>query len=201
MDLSLDYHALRSASVDAQIGKCTVRVPSAEHDLLAACAAGARMKPEASVQWLVDVARIAQTPSPRLDWEKLLGLAREQGQTLRLHSTVAYLARGLDVSLPVQASRLRELPSVPIRERLAYRCAGVSVTGLGSLPQAIGEHLAATRSRSALGAVLTFPDFLRRRWELEHRWQLPIAGGRRIVARVTGGRTPDRDLSTDRSLV
>jgi hypothetical protein len=201
VELSLDHGALLRESVAVQVGRSTVRAPSAEHDLLAACAAGGRMKPVPSVQWLVDVARIAQAATPELDWERVLGLAREQGQAVRVHGTVAYLGNTLDVSLPAGAGRLRETPRVPVRERLAYRCAGAPATGLGSLPQAIGEHLNATRSSSGIEAVITFPEYLRRRWQLEHRWQLPIAGGRRIFDRITNRARPDRDLSGDRSAV
>jgi hypothetical protein len=51
----------------------------------------------------------------------------------------------------------------------------------GSFPQALAEHLGATAGRSALATVAALPAFLRERWELDHAWQLPVAGGRRAL--------------------
>jgi hypothetical protein len=199
VELSLDYNALQAASGSVQIGSCQVRVPCPEHDLLAACAAGGRMKPVPSVQWLVDMARIAQTAAPRLDWEKLLGLAGDQAQTLRLCQAMTYLEGSLGVRLPATMSPLPDTAGVAVRERVAYRCAGISVPGVGSLPQAIGEHIVATRARPGIEAVITFPGFMRRRWELNHWWQLPLAGIRRVAALVARGPKPKGHQSVDRA--
>jgi hypothetical protein len=192
VELSLDYAALRPAAATVQVGRCTALAPSAEHDLLAAVATGARSKPVRSIQWLVDAAQISQSLTGSRDWESMLALARDQGQSYRLHQTFAYLAGVLAVSLPPAAARVRDAPAVPVRERVAYRLAGASVGGAGSLPHALAEHLVDTRATPGMQALITLPRFLRLRWQVEHGWQLPLAGGRRAVGVLVrrAGRKP-----------
>jgi hypothetical protein len=81
-----------------------------------------------------------------------------------------------------------DLPGESRRERIAYRCAGVSVPGLGSLPQAIGEYLTATRDSSRWRTVASFPGFLQRRWTLASRRQIPAAAAQRIAGALQRSR-------------
>lgn len=188
VELQLPSHELRAASISAEIGRCTVNALAPEHELLVACVAGERVRPVRSVQWLVDVAQILLTTSAEVDWERLRALACVHGQVLRLRQALRYVAVLLEVPVPAAAVQMLDSVVVRRRERIAYTCAGASVRGLGSLPQAIGEHLVATRDMTALAAARTAPAFLRKRWRLEHSWQLPLAGGRRAYGVLTGGR-------------
>ena len=63
-------------------------------------------------------------------------------------------------------------------------CTVGAVRGPGSLPVLLGEHVAATADRSVLGAVATFPGFLRDQWYLTRTWHVPIAAGKRIMRRL-----------------
>lgn len=188
VDLQIPSGELRATSTPVQIGRASVNALAPEHELLVACVAGQRRKPVRSVQWLVDVAQILMTAGADIDWQRLGTLAAAHGQALRLRWALAYVAGVMAVPVPAPAAQMLDAVVIPARERLAYACAGAAVPGLGSLPQAIGEHLAATRERSAAAAVLSFPGFLRRRWGLNHGWQLPLAGGRRAYGLLTGGR-------------
>jgi Uncharacterised nucleotidyltransferase len=188
VDLQLPVDELRAVSTPVQIGRATVNALAPDHELLVACVAGQRRKPVRSVQWLVDVAQILTTAGAELDWQRLEALAAGHGQALRLRQALGYVAGVLEVPVPAAGAQMLDSLVIPGREHLAYACAGAAVRGLGSLPQAIGEHLVATRERSVIAAALTFPGFLRRRWGVDHGWQLPLAGGRRAYGLITGGR-------------
>jgi hypothetical protein len=191
VELGPDGGAMRVASVSVEVGRARIRALAPGDDLLVACVAGARTRPIRSVQWLVDIVQIMRTSSASVDWRRLLALAAARGQTLRLQQTFSYLSTVLHLPTPAEAQEvLAELP-VAVRERVAYACAGASMNGLGSLPQALGEHLVATRRRSPWGTLVTLPGFLRQRWEVDHGWQLPVAGGRRAYEVLT--RSPERE--------
>jgi hypothetical protein len=188
VDLDLPPGELRAVSTPVQVGRAGVNTLAPEHELLVACVAGQTRKPVRSVQWVVDVAQIVKTAGAEIDWPRLVALARAHGHALRLRQALAYVSGVLEVPVPTAVAPMLDAVVITGRERLAYACAGASVRGFGSLPQGVAEHLTATRERSTLSAVLSFPGFLRRRWGVEHGWQLPLAGGRRAYGLLTGSR-------------
>lgn len=159
-----------------------VAVPalSPSDDLLAAIVMGARARPVPSLDWLLDAAAILRRARERLDWDRVLALATASGQALRLRDTLAYLGC-LGVEAPAEACARLDAYQPTRRERLAYACAGAASPRLRSLPQALGQHLAETAGSSRCRALATFPGFLRRRWQLAHGWQVPLAAARRAA--------------------
>jgi hypothetical protein len=177
-ELELDLARLAPAAIELQIVRCTVPTLPPEYELLGLCAAGARIKPVRSVQWLVDLAQILQTTAATLSWALVVELAADQGQTPALRRSLAYLEDVLELPVPPAGrSALRDARASG-RERAAYACAATSIPGAGSFPQAIAEHLIATRNRSFAAALAGFPGFLGRRWGTRLR-RLPPPGPRR----------------------
>ena len=168
------------AAVDIDANGVPVPALSPGDDLLSAIVTGARANPTRSLQWIVDAAMILRTPE-QIDWERFCRIGIERGQGLRLRETLRYLEGLLDSAPPpaVQESLDRRKP--PARERLTYAFTARSIPGLGSFPQALGEHLGATTGRSSWATAATLPAFLRTRWNVEHTWQLPFAGGQRAL--------------------
>lgn len=178
-DFAPSLPTLAAATVELEFGGRSVRAVSPADDLLLACVRGARVWPVRSVQWLVDIVQILRSTADEVDWERLLDLAAQHLQTVRLEQALGYLEELVGVPLPAApASRRRP---VGRRERLAYRCGGASVPGLGGLPQALGEHLCRSRDLSPLDTAGAFPGFLRQRWEVERNWQLPAVAARRAL--------------------
>jgi Uncharacterised nucleotidyltransferase len=174
---------LWEAAVEVDVNRTPVRMLPPTDDLLATIVTGARANPIRSVQWIVDAAMILRS-SEEIDSERLCRIGIERGQGLRLGNALEYLQRLLgSAPLPaVQESLGRWKPSA--RERFTYACTSRSMPVLGSFPQALGEHLGATAGRSAWATVAALPAFLRARWELDHAWQLPVAGGRRALRQL-----------------
>jgi hypothetical protein len=167
-------------AVDLDVNDSSVRALSPTDDLLATIVTGARPNPARSVQWIVDATMILQT-AEQIDWERLCRIGIERSQGLRLRDALEYLQRLLGSAAPVAVEESLDRRRPSGRERLMYACTARSTPRLGSLPQAIGEHLGATTGRSAWATTAALPGFLRRRWELEHPWQLPVAGGQRAL--------------------
>lgn len=188
VELPIPLDELEAASVGIELNGSSIRTLAVEHDLLAACAEGARAKPVRSIQWLVDVCQILRVCANEISSERLLATASRHGQTLRLRRALEYVGTVLGVAVPAHVKEQLERASPPARERAAFVCAGVHAPWLGSLPQALAEHLVATRTRSAGAALASFPEFLRRRWSVAHSWELPVAGSRRAFAAITSRR-------------
>jgi hypothetical protein len=159
-----------------------IPVPGPTETLLAVCVSGARVKPIASIQWIVDAVMI--TRRDEIDFLHLVELARSRGQTLRLREALNYLSTLPETSIPGPVLAELDAAAVSLRERLAYTLAAGSLRAGGSLPEHASRHLAAAANRSLPGAVATFPGYLRRRWGLSHTWDLPFAAGRRIARRL-----------------
>lgn len=168
------------AAGDLDANGAPVRALSPTDDLLATIVTGARATPMRSVQWLVDAAMILRAPE-QIDWERLCRIGVERGQGLRLRAALECLRQLLGPPPPFSVPEPLERRKPPGRERLTYACSARMIPGLGSLPQALGEHLGATAGRSAWATTAALPGFFRERWQLEHTWQLPVAGGRRAV--------------------
>jgi hypothetical protein len=124
--LALGGELLRSPPVIVKMRATEVAGVSAEHELLIACAAGARVRPVRSVQWLVDVAQIMASAAQTLDWARLGGLARAQRQVLRLQRSLLYLSRVVGVMPSSGAQELLAL-TPGHQERVDYLARGVNL--------------------------------------------------------------------------
>lgn len=156
-------------------------------DLLATIVTGARVAPGGSIQWIVDVAMILRSVPDRIDWDRLTQMGIAAGQGLRLRDALEYVHRLVGLVAPAPVIRRLEEWRPSRRERLIHACSVREVRGLGSFPQAIGEHLFATTGRSTTATIAALPEFLCRRWQLERSWQLPLAGGRRAYRTLVRG--------------
>jgi hypothetical protein len=166
-----------------EVAGAEVLVPNPTDALLEVCVSGARLGPLPRTQWIADAAWVLRRCE--IDWERLLRIGLARAQAPRLRDAFDYLRRLPVPDVPQEVLvRLEEAGSTR-RERLVYLLSTRSARGLGSMPETIAEHLAATGGASIVSTVTTFPRRLRDKWGLEHSWQLPLAAGRRAVR---GGR-------------
>lgn len=178
-------------SVEYQdIGGVAVPVLTPTETLLVVCASGAREGPTPDVQWLADAAMIIRTHE--LDWDRLVERAAATHQTTRLKAALEYLDRLPGPHTPPVVGEMLAAQPVSRRDRISFRLASGGPRVLGALPTSLAEHLAATRERSAIHAIASFPAFLLDRWDLHHLWQLPGAIGRRTARRLTRGHADER---------
>ena len=183
---------LWSAAVDVEANGVPAAALSPTDDLLAAIVTGARATPTRSIQWIVDAAMILRTPE-QIDSERLCRIGIERGQGMRLRNALEFVRRLLGSSPLPAAQETLDRWKPTQRERLTYAFTARMVPGLGSLPQALGEHLGATTGSSTSATAAALPRFFRERWELEHTWQLPVEGGRRVFRSLMRPRAAPAD--------
>jgi hypothetical protein len=175
----------RAATIDLR--GTSVPALAETDDLLAAIVTGARAVSGRPIQWLVDAAVILRHAQGRIDWERLVALGVDAGQGLRLRDALAALDPLVGPVVPVEIRKRLAEQRPTARERLIYACTTTTARPLGSFPQAVGEHLAETAGSSAAATIRRLPAFLRRRWEIEHTWQLPLAGAERALRAIRRG--------------
>jgi polysaccharide transporter, PST family len=174
--------ALWNAAQMQDVSGNEVLVPTPTDALLAVLVGGARRGPIPRTQWVTDAALIIR--AAEIDWDRLLELGVEHGQTVRLREALRYLLSLPDRWPPRLHDGYQWLLRRPTtrRETLGYSFSSGSLARLGGFAEAIAEHLAATDGDSPARTVRRFPARLRERWGLAHSWQLPLALGRRMIA-------------------
>jgi Uncharacterised nucleotidyltransferase len=176
---------LWTAHETLDLGGVAIPVPSPTDTFLAICVLHARAEGGANVQWIVDAKALLAN---EIDWERLLEIASERRQALRLWNALGYLA-ALPGPRPPR-SILDRLARAKIggRERLAYLCTAGSIKGPGAMPELVAEHVAATADEPLFSAIWTLPAHLRDSWGLSQLRQVPLAAGRRAIRLLTSGR-------------
>jgi polysaccharide transporter, PST family len=168
------------AAEEQRIGESVVLVPTPTDALLATCVAGARYGPLPTTQWLTDAVMILRTAE--VDWDRVIDLAVTHRQQLRLREALACLLE-LPVPVPdrVHAAHAWLAGQQPTRrDRLAFELSSGRLARHGGLPHALAELVAQTSGESLARTAARLPRHLCARWNVEHRWQLPFAAGRRV---------------------
>jgi len=149
---------------------------------LAACVAGARYGPLPPTQWLTDAVMILR--SGELEWDRIVDFAVVHRQHLRLRGALGCL---LELPIPVP-QRVADAYAwlaqwrPTRRDRLVFALSNGTLARRGGLADALAELLATT-SEESLGRTATrLPGHLCARWGVTHRWQLPVAAGRRLFS-------------------
>ncbi|HEU5243078.1 MAG TPA: oligosaccharide flippase family protein [Gaiellaceae bacterium] len=164
-----------------RVGETDVLVPSPTDALLESCVAGVRYGPLPPTQWLTDAVMILRTAE--LDWDRVIDLAVTHRQHLRLREALACLL-DLPVPLPerVHAAHAWLAGQQPSRrERIAFELSSGRLARHGGLPHGLAELVAQTTGEPLVRTATRLPRHLCARWSVEHRWQLPLAAGRRML--------------------
>lgn len=163
-----------------------VTVPTATETLFVVVVRHARLAAPGNVQWIVDAKLIV---AAGVDWQRLIMLGDAYGQLPRIRDALELLARLPGASAPAEVRAELDRRRGDGRARLAYVCTNGTLTGPGRLPALVADHVAETADRSVLGAIATFPRFLRRRWGLARGRDVPRAVGARALRYLRGRRS------------
>lgn len=172
-DSSLDTRFWRDA-VDLQLPGSTTRTLSPTHHLFHACVHGVPFCPVPSFRWIADAAFILRGPSP-IDWLEFLRCTADFHLPVLVTHALGYLREEIDA--PVPESVLQQLQGgVPPRWELA------EFRHLTHHPPTLHpawlwhRHQRQFALHPAPGAgnrIASYLDFVRIRWELPSRWDLP----------------------------
>jgi hypothetical protein len=153
-------------------------------ELLFICGLGARTLAFPSVQWLLDAAKLLDSPNGPAP-AGAVARARAFHLIEPLRDTVRYLAsvsrsRVLDDYVEVLAAE----PMLR-RESLAYRLGGASTDRLGGAPLTLGSHLRASASEPVPRLLTRFPRHLQEAWELESVRDVPAVALKKLTRLAT----------------
>jgi hypothetical protein len=153
--------------------------------LIHVCVHGFSWNPVPPLRWIADAAVLLQAESA-LDWASVLARAKEAHLTLPLYMSLHYLQALLDLDIP--ASVMRDLQTAPVsliervRMNIALRPLGVP----SNLLLHYDRYYNVRRVQNLPPSLLGFMRYLQQVWGVDHVWQTPLHGVRRISRFVRG---------------
>ena len=163
-------------AVPVQLGNFTTKALNPTDTLLHVCVHGARWSTMPPMRWVADAMMIIRVARDRIEWPRLLRLARNRRLSLPLGRALGYLIENMRAPIPpAVVNELRDMPTT-WSERMEYR--------MFSRPRKTGEHYSALpvlwfvhrrldNARSGFHSALTFPLYLQHCFALEQFSDLP----------------------------
>ncbi len=138
-------------------------------------------------RWVADAAMIMNTSGLEIDWNRIVGLARQHRLTLPLKDTLGYLRNLLDIPVPLPI--LQQIKNSPTSkaERVEYEARTYP-------PEQIGlaltfwlyyrRYLRLMENAGLFHKLIGFPRFLQHLSRTDHLWQVPFYAIKRILYRL-----------------
>jgi hypothetical protein len=152
---------------------------------------GVRWNPEPPVRWIADAMLILKTRGDAIDWNRIVQLAEQRRIADRLYLGLKYLETLLDAGIPSRV--LAALAALPRSwtERIEARSVLVDQhayynTPLGNLWMLLSEYTRFGRGQTIGAFINGFSHYLRYRWDLQGRSQIPAMVIRGVWKRIAG---------------
>jgi len=163
-----------------------VRVLDPADQLLHVCAHGAAWNPIHPLRWAADAFKVIEVAGERLDWERLVEMARRGRLTAPFADSLAFLAEDLEAPVPDAARRALAQTPVSRAERRAHEALAQPPSSRRSLAM-LAWFRERHRAQAALdGTKPGFTGFVRYMqgfWGLERPSQVPAYAARRLLRR------------------
>jgi hypothetical protein len=145
--------------------------------LLVVVVHGMRSNEEPVIRWVADAVTIVREAGARLDWDRLVRQAQQRQLTERLRLGLLYLAREMDVPVPIEVFARLAAVRLSVMERLETRhaLAPLAVRSRSVLGDLIPLWASYRRFLGDVGPWRTlagFPDYLLYMWHLGTRREL-----------------------------
>jgi hypothetical protein len=152
----------------------------ATDDLVHTCIHAARYNDFPPVRWAADAMHILRSTRYPVEWERLLGLARDLRLSLSLHAALSYLAGALEAPIPAAVlSALEAMPVTPA-ERRFYEIK-VSRPGLlHGFPLIWYQYERLARGTGQRPSLPGYLRFIQHAWSLPRARDIPAYGWRRL---------------------
>jgi hypothetical protein len=156
---------------------------------------GVRWNDEPPIRWIPDAITILRVAGKEIAWDDLVEHARERQVAYRLRLGLEFLRQTFDTTIPDRTvGALRVLGTSPIQ-----RVENTSVlrdqshlrnTPLGMLWLIFSEYCRYARHEKPFAFAVGFTHYLRFRWELRGRLEIPGVVMRGTLKRLRRARTP-----------
>lgn len=152
--------------------------------LLHVCVHAAMWNPVPPVRWAADAAMIIRTSPGRLDWDRLLDMARRKRLIVPLKETLLLLQKilGIDVPGPFLKSLHAVLPSQG--EIIHHRQQAEFSTLLGRFPSKVSAYLHIMEGAKATEILAGLPRYFQMIWGMKSPWLFPFEFMRRGMLRL-----------------
>ncbi len=141
--------------------------------LLHVCIHGSRGAPARVLHWIPDALAILRQDGEALDWNRVVGEARDRRLSLALGRSLRYLQVTFGAPIPETAIRALEEARHGWLERLDYRAQGGAPAARWMVVRDVCRYLRLTRAVPLWRRPWGFPGYLQRLWGLDHLWDLP----------------------------
>ncbi|NJN81556.1 MAG: nucleotidyltransferase family protein [Caldilineaceae bacterium] len=175
-----------SHAIPLEVGEAQTLTLAPSDQLLHVCAHGASWNRTPSFRWVLD-AWLVLHKGGEVDWGRLVSQAERCDVVLPVADTLGYLRSAFDAPIPEEV--VRELSSRPVGRvtRKGYEVMAVPDSQKGPI-RTFWRHYArfyhSEFRSSALLQPLHFLRFMMCMWGVDHLWQLPQVGFRKMVQRV-----------------
>ncbi|ODT74915.1 hypothetical protein ABS71_05125 [bacterium SCN 62-11] len=166
------------------LGATVTRVLNSTHQLLHVLVHGVKCTGASPCNWVADACAILDSAAV-IDWEEFVECARRRRVVLPIALGLRFLKES--VGRPVPESVLRELDSTPVNwvDRTYFKSKIRGGTDRLAMLRPFLEYVRNERA-TGLGSLFGFLRFLRDRWHLQRKRQLPGRIWARLQKRLSG---------------
>lgn len=165
-------------AISAQVGEVPMRILNSADMLLHICMHGYRWNATPPIRWVADASTILNAASDDLDWERLIAQAQKRELILVMRTALGYLSDRMNAPVPAQVMQRLGAMRVSRLERTDFAARTIPPQMLGLKLYWVGYlRLARSGELGPLGLM----EYLRRVWDLEHVWQVPLYAFSRAV--------------------
>lgn len=173
-------------SVPLHLGGVEVRAMSPTDTLLHTVVHGIRYNSESVIRWIPDALTILESARADIDWDLLLQQAERRRVRLRLETGLRYLRDAFGAAVPARALDGGRTTFV---ERFELRYTRLDAAGrralfLGAYPFLFIGYLRFVAGMPLPRKLLELPEYLRYRFRLKKRHQVPLLVMRHVGAKL-----------------
>lgn len=152
---------------------------------------GLRWNPAPPIRWIPDSMAILKNHADEIAWDDVVAFAKERRFTYRLHLGLSYLRQRFDAPVPAAVVTELQRAGPSTLERIENTVVLRDLRSLYSRPVAswwiiFAEYCRYARGARPLAFVVGFSHYLRYRWKLRGRLEIPGVVLRGVVKRLRG---------------
>jgi hypothetical protein len=165
--------------------------PDPTRHLIVTILHGLRWNPAPPIRWIPDAIAILRNHADEVAWNELVGFAKDRRFSHRLHLGLSYLRQRFDVPIPAPVLLELQRAGLSILERIENTAVLRDLRPLyarpaGNLWIIFAEYCRYAWGASPLAFVVGFTHYLRFRWKLRGRLEIPGVVLRGVVKRLRG---------------
>jgi hypothetical protein len=152
---------------------------------------GLRWNPAPPIRWIPDAVAILRHHADEVAWDDVVAFGKERRLSYRLHLGLAYLRQRFDAPIPAAVLAKLGRTRLSLLERIENPVILQDLRSLYPRPVAswwimLAEYCRYARGASALAFVVGFSHYIRYRWKLRGRLEIPGVVVRGVVRRLRG---------------